>query len=192
MLVTAICYVRNTEPLTTDVENSIKMEYVAIFLAMHISEPKIRTSPHSLQSQYTETMWPSPAAVESESFSNSNPTHSLSSPSKLVSPKSPRSPKKLTSPQRKIVQNSGRTTVQYLHLVGKNLPIILSALSHDDCFIEELSTNENSYEFFSPDSESDATVKKLSLKVQDFGVSRRTIDSLGLIIGGGFSREEEV
>lgn len=157
------------------------IECVAIFLSLHIpdpSDPKSAPIP-----PFFESIWP--GLPEGENFPPS-PIASPSSPSRdsrrsataaPSSPISPRSPKgspqhgtSNNSPKRSVTSKAQRTSTQYLHSMRFKIPFILQLLNSD----------------------SSMALESIDQDIQDFQVTRRVVNALGLIICGGYSRDQSV
>lgn len=187
MLCLANSYLQSTSQRKITSGESIDFEYLSIFLILHTSEGSGR--PQSPGAAYDD-IWPivynhlddSPIASPTKGNSSSSSLH-IKIPSVVTTPKSPSSPQsRPTSPKRSHVSSprQARTASQYLHILRQKLPIILYALSlHDTSVRETISNFDTPYDF-------------IHSVPADFSLSRRAVDCLGLILCGGFSREEPV
>lgn len=123
------------------------------------------------------------------------------------SPMSPRSPKANSSPSHKrnmAAAASGsrtpRSHAQYLHSVRQKIPLILRSLSmdqQDESTLTDLTLNTDSpgniRNMGSGDSSLSGGVQYSSLNpTVDFTISKKTVDALGLIVCGGYSRDQAV
>lgn len=194
MLTLATFYVnREAFGLERD-EQLIDLEYVAIFLVMHTADTLSKPASPSIS---YETIWPT--LGQDSDNSPQSPIAPLSPPnlkdggrgqrkgfSMSGSPLSPRSPKNSPKSPRSQVSNSRqpRSTAQYLHIVRQKIPIILKSLAIDDMSsVDALDV---------PILSKSASFDRESLQSTEFSVSKKTVDSLGLIISGGLSRDQHV
>lgn len=207
----ATCYLyRDTTLLGSREESSIDLEHLAIFLILHISDNT--TLPHTSKSPQKgyDTMWPALAVNEDESTAQPEPVSPQNSPKKehpsmaQLPARSPRSPKVTSpvagnahspsissgSPSNKRAHSNAarmqRSTAQYLHSVKQKLPVILRALSTDsDDPKEELSLSMDA-------GEDDSMENLLTSRNPEFRVTQKTLDALGLVICGGYSRDQSI
>jgi hypothetical protein len=214
MLCFAVYYLNRDTQLYSDRENfCVDLEFIAIFLVLHISETQPSKSAVASSAGY-DTSWPNPLLqAENEILPispMSSPTKSRKFPS-VGSPQSPRSPKQspkpsspssrggasptngTNSPKRSFFNNSRtpRSTAQYLHSVRQKIPVILRALCSD------LDGQFDTLQVATPhtpekDGDSDKSGSQLGSGLVDFAVARKIIDALGLIVCGGHSRDEHV
>ncbi len=194
ILILAIYY------LNPEIENgrrediSVDLECIAIFLALHIVESNSSTNRHNSMTAATaasfDSIWPlnqegevypsSPVASPvSSPVRESNRVHRNQSPgTSPMSPRSPRSSPQPNSPKRgTTTARTPRGSTHYLHSVQQKIPLILKSL----CGL--------------PDSHFDSSngfgdvFGELNPNCQ---ISRRVVDFLGLIICGGYSRDNTV
>lgn len=169
---------------------SISIEYVALFLVMHIQDSQAR--PSSPKAAY-DTAWPGADSAESITSPPSPKSPSRAQRQSLAnvgSPKSPRSPRSpsttltsVSSPKRSMLISSrqGRSIQQILHSIRQKIPLLLRAVCPEDA---------------------DVGLEGLCLGDGDGGsshvsggeilLSRKAINSLGLLLCGGWSRDREV
>eukprot|EP01038_Epipyxis_sp_PR26KG_P015941 gene15941-21631_t len=175
-------------------DQTIDLEFIAIFLIMHIVETQNKQTSSSVG---YDTIWPQ---ENGDVLSPVSPLGPLSPPKdggrsarksfSLGSPSSPRSPKSSPiSPKRSQINNSRqpRSTAQYLHSVRQKIPFILKALVNDD-----VSTDYNAMESTLQTISRSESFDKESNNLVEFSVSKRIVDSLGLIICGGYSRDQHI
>ena len=200
---------------------SLDMEYVAIFLALHVqdSTSPSMNHPQTPQSKAVssptlayEAVWPSApgaATTPTAGATADEPGSPQTSPSKdhnrvqrksplSGSPMSPRSPKASQSPANKRSMavspqaKTPRSNAQHLHSVRQKIPLILRSLSSehlDDTMLTDLTMNIDTPPHGNQAGEAQYSEGNQS---SDFSISRKTLDALGLIICGGFSRDQAV
>lgn len=162
-------------------EESIQLEYVVIFLLLHVVDPLVRPSPSP--SQY-ETMWPS--AMDIDQISPASPSskriHLSNSPPSSPPALSPRSAKNFASTPK-----YSKTSSQHLQALRRKLPLIVTTLACDVSSLDELKNSRD-----------DFIVDLQTLHLENPGnnqlnmITRKMLDSLKLIIGGGTSNESEI
>jgi len=176
---------------------SISIEYVAIFLILHIQETNQR--PSSPSTSY-ESVWPTHEMdIPSPPSPTSSPIQSRKQLGPLSSHLSPRSPSTAqrsiptssSSPQSSITLSpsnkrsslihprsyQSRSFTQNLHLIRGRLGLLLRAVACDE------GGGYGCENFKQSDIDSISN---------DFCVSLRALDSLGFLICGGLSRERQV
>lgn len=201
---------------------SLDLEYVAIFLVLHLYDStailnnNIVSKPAASPTVAYEDVWP---AALSPASPTDEPSSPLSSPSKEAarqhrkfsgmsgSPLSPRSPKANQSPANKRVMSTPatvatgartpRSNAQYLHSVRQKIPLILRSLSIDQQ--DEGTMTDLTLSIDTPgnvrngggDGSGGLQYSSMNHSV-DFAISRKTVDALGLIVCGGYSRDQAV
>ena len=167
------------------------MEYLTLFLALHIQDIAEKR-PSSPSSAY-DTMWPS-----NEYEMGTVPT-SPTSPSRAKqraqgqvgggggSPLSPRTLHSATplSPKRSFLLQSrhSKSATHILSTVRQRIPLLLRAVAMDiPHMFGEGSVNAS---YSDPEASNSDTAA-------DFALSKRAMDALGFILGGGPSRQQEV
>lgn len=218
-------YISRDSSLTASREDvSLDLEYVAIFLVLHLYDSTaILATGNSVSSKAAvsptvayEDVWP---AAQSPASPTEDPSSPLSSPSKESarqhrkfsamsgSPLSPRSPKANQSPANKRTISSPsavatgartpRSHAQYLHSVRQKIPLILRSLSIDQQ--DESTMTDLTLSIDTPgnirngggDGSGGVQYSSMNHSV-DFAISRKTVDALGLIVCGGYSRDQAV
>jgi hypothetical protein len=113
----------------------------------------------------------------------------------INAPKSPTSPKsggRPLSPKRSHVSSpkSYKSSLQYVHMIRQRLPLILSALATEASHMDEDLLGLELGHAESPFMSSGREPGRLT--ASEFLISRKAIDCLGLILGGGATRDDEV
>jgi len=204
---------------------SLDLEYVAIFLVLHLHEPTASPqagshTPHGKTpvspTVAYEDVWPTAPApgspTEIDGDSPSSPSKDPNRQRKMspmagmsgVTPMSPRSPKANHSPSHKRgaqATSSGaktpRSNAQFLHSVRQKIPLILRSLSidqQDEGTMTDLTLsidNPGNPRNGGADSSGGTLYSSMNHTV-DFAISKKTVDALGLIVCGGYSRDQAV
>lgn len=200
---------------------SLDLEYVAIFLVLHLHDSTTVLT-NNIQSKTAvsptvayEDVWPAQQSPGSPTEESGSP---LSSPTKesarqhrmfaamAGSPLSPRSPKANQSPANKRTMSSPsaatgartpRSHAQYLHSVRQKIPLILRSLSIDQQ--DESTMTDLTLSIDTPGNirngggEGSGGMQYSSMNHSvDFAITRKTVDALGLIVCGGYSRDQAV
>lgn len=164
--------------------SSVDIEHLSIFLILHINDVQIR--PISPSAGY-DTMWPLQNSFDNDNilsspikggFSSNN--NSLKS---SVSPKSPRSPSssnRPTSPKRSHLTSPRHFKSQsyYMQFIRQKMPLILQSIAIDESN-ETSSPLDNSYE-------------NNNANVDCMMINKKSFDCLNIILGGGFSKENQI
>ena len=191
----------------------VDVEYLVIYLVLHIPDNTLiqRPSSPTIGSHY-DTVWPStnnlfmdtvesnmgltsPVKEKFNSFASIAPTSpnatnnlsikipGTSSPTSPTQSRStsPTSPKRNQSLHSYSQRQSKLSSTQYLYLLKVKINIILSILQDENIVSSSLSSPNDNY---TDNSSSNNSNQSISL------ISRRTIDNLGLILGGGENRED--
>lgn len=184
LLLLALIYLNPENAVSNKKDDvSVDLECLTIFLVLHIID-QTQQKP-STPANY-DSVWPT--AGDGELYPTSPVASSPASPVKegsraarasASSPLSPRSPRHTAtiaqpaSPKRNANVSNPRTprsSTQYLHSVRQKVPIILQILSSQ--------FGSGGYDEISDQSE--------------FLVCKRSVDALGLIVCGGYSRDQTV
>lgn len=217
-------YLSRDSSLTINREDvSLDLEYVAIFLVLHLHDGTTPSGGSSAAHHHSKTpnsptvayedVWPtaptSPTDPDVSSPSNS-PTKDSERQQRKMSPMSgtpmsPRSPKANSSPAHKRAQaatmasgsRTPRSHAQYLHSVRQKIPLILRSLSmdqQDESTLTDLTTSiDTPGNIRNNGSEGGAGVQYSSINpTVDFAIAKKTVDALGLIVCGGYSRDQAV
>ncbi len=191
----------------------VDVEYLVMYLVLHIPDNTLiqRPSSPTIGSHY-DTVWPStnnlfmdtvesnmgltsPVKEKFNSFASIAPTSpnatnnlsikipGTSSPTSPTQSRStsPTSPKRNQSLHSYSQRQSKLSSTQYLYLLKVKINIILSILQDENAVSSSLSSPNDNYTDNSSSNNSNQTISL---------ISRRTIDNLGLILGGGESRED--
>lgn len=223
-------YISRDSSLTVNRENiSLDLEYVAIFLVLHLYDNTNQVStPHAHTPQSKTPVSPTvayedvwPTAAPTSPTDNGEPGSPHQSPSKDSSrahrkmspmasgqhnptPISPRSPKANQSPANKrltpavsAAAKTPRSNAQYLHSVRQKIPLILRSLSIDQQ--DESTLTDITLSIDTPGNPrnsggegSGGTLYSSMNHSVDFAIAKKTVDALGLIICGGYSRDQAV
>jgi hypothetical protein len=201
---------------------SLDLEYVAIFLVLHLYDPSAAPSNGSNASTSKlgspivayDAVWPSGPVVSPPSDSETLSLSPTQSPTKegaarvrkfaghMSGPSmSPRSPKANHSPGGKrggasssnpmsptAASRTPRSSAQYLHTVRQKIPLILRSLCMD---LQDESTMTDLTLSIDVNGSGDAGYAAAAPS-NDFSISKKTLDALGLIICGGYSRDQSV
>lgn len=174
----------------------LDVECIIVFLILHVTEnaPCAKTAPGTS----FDSVWPlnpegevypsSPISSPSSPIRESNRvTHRAMSPIG-----SPRSPRNGSSPVQNGISPSKRPTAssprapristQHLHSVRQKIPIILRALS----WVVSSNADEDIAAFMAEDHRNMETSSSINM----FVVDRKIADFLGLVICGGYSRDQ--
>lgn len=199
MLQLAVHYL-NAELLDRYEEDNVEIEVecILIFLILHVNE-NTSHSKTGISSTNFDSVWP--LNPDGEVYPSS-PTASPSSPvrennrllhralSPIGSPRSPRnsSPQSAQSPRRTALHTPSsprtpRISTQHLHSVRSKIPIILRALSWG----YSSNADEDITAFISEDPRK---LENSSSAVNLFVVDRKIADFLGMMICGGYSRDQ--
>lgn len=217
MLKLIIWYSNNYNNYNTDEDygrgDLVDVEYLVIYLVLHIPDNTLiqRPSSPTIGSHY-DTVWPStnnlfmdtvesnmgltsPVKEKSNSFASIAPTSpnatnnlsikipGTSSPTSPTQSRStsPTSPKRNQSLHSYSQRQSKLSSTQYLYLLKVKINIILIILQDENVVSSSLSSPNDNYTDNSSSNNSDQSISL---------ISRRTIDNLGLILGGGENRED--
>ncbi len=179
----ALIYLNPENAVANKDDAKVDLECLTIFLVLHIID---QNQQKPITPANYDSVWPIPS--DGELYPTSPVASSPASPvkegsratrSSAGSPLSPRSPRHTTavaqpaSPKRNVNVSSPRTprsSTQYLHSVRQKVPIILQILSSQ--------FGSGSFDEISDQSE--------------FLVCKRSVDALGLIVCGGYSRDQTV
>jgi len=175
MLTMAIIYIDRSLINEMNFE-SVEVEYLAIYLVIHISEPLIR---HTSNNYAYDTIWPSPN-VDIDQISPMSPVkrlHGNSPPSSPLSPQAVKRSSSYSSPK------FSRSVSQHLHVLKQKLPVLLYVLSMNDQQLDALSIP-------SEDNTSEEGSKKNL--TSDWWISNHTLNNLKLILAGGYTQDNEV
>lgn len=184
MLLQAVYYTDRDRTFESNISHIlVEIEYITIFLLLHVlsDEPNEK---NNLSATY-DSIWPSSNLSDTEVV----PLSPSSSPTKdqmksykksPLSPKSPKSPMP-SSPTKSSMTGSRtpRSTAQHLHSVRKKMPSILKLLALD------FDDNAEMTDVVGEGQDSD-------ISYGDVMINKKIVDALGLIIRGGFTREEMV
>ena len=188
-----VCSYRMTEVWSTHTD-TIDFEYLAILLVMHVID-----DPPSSPKIPSDSIWPEDL---NENYSPASPkTFPSSRATNAYLPKSPRSPKsshemKYNSSYNRLLKRNeivgdidsldkktnigtgrmAKSGLYSLNSLRSRMPAILRALSLENSAEEDLISQDASQDFLGV----------------DLMVSRRAVNALGIIICGGYSREEQV
>jgi hypothetical protein len=185
MLCMAVFYVDKKFPTS---EGYISIEYVIIFLLLHVLDPLVRPSP-SATSQY-DTMWPASMEIDSQ-ISPSSPRSPTSSSKRLHLSNSPPSSPPAMSPRSAKNLASGpkysKSSSQHMQTLKRKLPLILTSLACDMNILEELRNSRDDVAGDLQNLSSGISNQTMSTAM----LSGRAFDSLRLILGGGNAFEVE-
>ncbi|KAJ1423387.1 tubulin binding cofactor C-domain-containing protein [Ochromonadaceae sp. CCMP2298] len=173
-------------------DTSLDLEFVAIFLFLHLHDgPALSLSQKSPTVAY-EDSWPNalpgaPTPEDDVPTSPISPKNSAKS-KPFNSPISPRSPRNLSPRNRSGSPTSGarapKSSAQYLHAVRDKIPLILRSLS-----IEQQEESTMTDLTLSIDT---SRIDDMGALATDFAIAKKTVDALGLIVCGGHSRDQNV
>mmetsp|Transcript_23361 Transcript_23361/g.23555 ORF Transcript_23361/g.23555 Transcript_23361/m.23555 type:complete len:316 (+) Transcript_23361:38-985(+) len=178
--------------------DSLLVEHVAIFLVLHIQEAVGRSN--SPSAAY-ESVWPS---NEHELTSPPSPTSPIRNNRKLPSSGSPKSPRSMSSsvpsPKRSTLLTSHsrqqRSTTQILYSIRQKIPLLLRAVSIDDCGLNvenlHLADSPSISSSISASADSSSVSPSLIHTSGEFPVTSRGFNALSLVLGGGYEREREI
>jgi hypothetical protein len=185
----------------------------------HTPHTKTPGSPHTPTAAY-EDVWPSAAPAMSADMAepgspqtspNRDSDRALRKTTSGTStggggpvPVSPRSPKASQSPANKRMTpavpasaKTPRSNAQYLHSVRQKIPMILRSLSidqQDESTLMDLTLsvdNPGNPRNGGGEGSGGTLYSSMNFSV-DFQISRKTVDALGLIVCGGYSRDQAV
>ncbi len=219
MLKLVIWYSNNYNNYNSEEEYSrvdlVDVEYLIIYLVLHIPDNTLIQRPSSPTiSAHYDTVWPStnnlfmdavesntgltsPVKEKSNSFASIAPTSPNSTNNNLsikipgnsspTSPTqsrstSPTSPKRNQSLHSYSQRLSKLSSTQYLYLLKVKINIILTILQDESVVNSSLSSPNDNY--IDNINNSNSNNPSISL------ISRKTIDNLGLILGGGENRDD--
>lgn len=174
--------------------DTLDFEFLAILLVMHVVDDPPSSPKVSSDSSWPEDLSEASSPVSPKAFPSSRATNAYL-------PKSPRSPKSsnemkyntsynrllkrneivgdIDSLDKKTSLGSGRLAKSGLYSLNSlrtRMPAILRALSMENSTEDEVLSSDTSHDFIG----------------LDLMISRRAVNALGVIICGGYSREEQV
>lgn len=181
----AVFYVDKKFPTS---EGYVPIEYVIIFLLLHVLDPLVRPSP-SPTSQY-ETMWPSSMDMDQISPSPPSPRSPTGSSKRLHLNNSPPSSPPAISPRSAKNLASGpkysKSSSQHMQTLKRKLPLILTSLACDMNALDELRSYRDD---LTADMQCFSGISNQTMSTAM--LSGRSFDCLRLILGGGNSFELE-
>lgn len=190
MLQLAVHYLNHDIVGDATERNDIDLESIVIFLNLHV--PEHSSTPKQPHGSTFDSVWPlnadgemypsSPVSSPSSPVRDAQRGHRVLSP--MGSPRSPRnvSPQGLQSPKRASPSSprTPRISTQHLHSVRQKLSVILRML----CWCSRSDSKEDIAQFMTEDHKDNSE--------GSFPVARRVADFLGMIICGGYSRDQFV
>lgn len=189
-------------------EGSLDLQYLAIFIILHLNEESKSLSPTQLSSVVYEDTWPTNNSSEEErdlmagvGSMGSPKRDSASSRSRSRQmPTSPGSPKaghalslvdsSTSALPPGVNAHSFKSSAQYLHSVKQKIPLILRAL----CIEQQEGLDDTMTDLAMYADGGGGLYHHLPpfVRTEEFFVNKRAVDALGLIICGGLSRDQSV